>query len=53
MPRNTRLRLRLRLGLVRRTPTRWRVKLSNCDAISELLVIDSGTPELSAVDTVR
>ena len=30
----------------------WRVKLSNCAAISELFASASGTPELSAVDTV-
>ena len=31
----------------------WRVKLPNCAAISEWFVSASGTPELSAVDTVR
>src|SRR3954471_12851353 len=30
----------------------WRVKASNCDAISVLPASASGTPELSAVDTV-
>ncbi len=45
--------LRLGLRLVGMTPRSCRVKLSNCAAISELFVSVSGTPEFSAVDTVR
>ena len=35
------------------TPRSCRVKLPNCDASSELFVSASGTPEFSAVETVR